>query len=195
MFLGMQFLLFLICYRRMSAISMVKASHLLYNMLSAKLKCPHDYYVDLLKDSISLVLFSIAQLNCVFPFGGRSDITVKAAFDGLQTTLRKWIADPDVTGGSAFGGQITFYAKLDKQKAEQEFKVDACNLSITCLMYSNRCVSYHFADMAMHPRSGMSIRSSSKRGMAKDCHDSDSKKDVCSELMYCKMRAMRAHAV
>jgi len=112
---------------------MVKASQLLYNLLSAKLKRPHDYYVDVLKDSISLVLFSIAQLNSVCPSEERSerDDIVKAAFDGLQTTVGRWIADSDVIGGSLFGGRIMRYAWLDK--AEEEFKVETCNLNVVCL--------------------------------------------------------------
>jgi len=112
---------------------MVNASQLLYNLLSAKLKRPYDYYVDVLKDSISLMLFSIAQLNSVCPSEERSerDDIVKAAFDGLQTTVGRWIADSDVIGGSLFGGRIMRYARLDK--AEEEFKVETCNLDVVCL--------------------------------------------------------------
>ena len=109
---------------------MVKASRLLYNLLSAKLKGSYDHYVDVLKDSISLMLFSIAQLN-----SSEERIIVKAAFDGLDATLWKWITDPTVIGGSWFGGRIITYARLDK--AEQELKVDTCSFNIACLMYLN----------------------------------------------------------
>ena len=85
---------------------MVKASLLLYNLLSTKLRHSYDYYVDLLKNSISLMLFSIAELNSICPPDERTekDHTVQNTFDGLHTTLRKWIVHPDVIGGSMFGG-------------------------------------------------------------------------------------------
>ena len=109
---------------------MVNASQLLYNLLSAKLKHRFDHCVDVLKYSISLMLFSIAQLRSVCPSEERSDI-VKAAFDGLQTTLWKWITDPAVIGGSLFGGSI-LSGRL--YQAEWEFKVDTCNLCVVCLL-------------------------------------------------------------
>ena len=107
----------LIHYRLKSTTSMVKASLLLYNLLSAKLSRNYDYYVDLLKDSISLMLFSIAQLNSISPPDEKDD-TIQRTFDGLQTTLWKWIVHPDVIGGSVFGARI-----LTNSKREEELKV------------------------------------------------------------------------
>ena len=111
---------------------MVKASQLLYNLFSAKLKCSLTHYVDVLKDSISLILFSIAQLNPVCPSEERSSIA-QAVFNGLHTTLWKWITDPAVIGGSLFGSHLIQYTKLDK--AEEEFKVDNCILNVSSLIY------------------------------------------------------------
>jgi len=122
-----------------SVTSMVKASQLLYNNLSAKLNFNYDHYVNVLKESISLVLFSIAHLKerialdpgaPEFEANERSkeEDIVKAAFGGLEDTLWKWITDISVIGGSVFGGRIIKYEKLDM--AEKEFKVDTCNLYI-----------------------------------------------------------------
>ena len=125
---------------------MVKASQLLYDLFSAKLKRPLNHYVDVLKDSISLILFSIAHLNPVCPSEERSGIA-KTAFNMLQTTLWKWITDPDVIGGSLFGGRIIPYTKLDK--AEEEFKVNTCNLDVAAsLMYIFQvmCFSYRYGN-------------------------------------------------
>ena len=124
---------------------MVKASQLLYNLLSAKLKRPLNHYVDVLKDSISLILFSIAHLNPVCPPEERSGIA-KAVFNMLHTTLWKWITDPAVIGGSLFGGHLIQYTKLDK--AEEEFKVNTCNLSVVSLMYIFQvmCFSYRYGN-------------------------------------------------
>lgn len=138
---------------------MVKASQFLYNLFSAKLKRPLNHYVDVLKDSISLILFSIAHLNPVCPSEERSGIA-KAAFNMLDTTLWKWITDPAVIGGSLFGGRIVQYTRLDK--AEEEFKVNTCNLTVASLMYIFQVMCY-LTDMAMHAQSGMSTKSSSER--------------------------------
>jgi len=53
------------------------------------------------------------------------------------------------------------------------------------------CLSCFLADMAMHAQSGMSTRSSSKRGVGKNCQMSNSEKDICSELKYLSMRICR----
>ena len=112
-------------HRLKIATSMVKASLLLYNLLSAKLSRNYDYYVDLLKDSISLMLFSIAQLNFICPPDERKekDDTIQSTFDGLQTTLWKWIVHSDVIGGSVFGGGRIF----TNSKREEELKVVICS--------------------------------------------------------------------
>ena len=116
---------------------MVKASQLLYHQLSAKLKPHCDHFVNVLKTSISLVLFSIAQLNSVRPSEERSkdDGITKVAFSGINTTLWKWITDPAVIGGSLFGGHVITYTRL--AKAGEELKVDTCNLSVACLVHLN----------------------------------------------------------
>lgn len=53
------------------------------------------------------------------------------------------------------------------------------------------CLSCFLTDMAMHAQSGMSTRSSSKRGVGKNCQMSNSEKDICSELKYLKYLSMR----
>lgn len=132
---------------------MVKASLLLYNLLSAKLSRSYDYYVDLLKDSISLMLFSIAQLNSISPPDEKDD-TIQRTFDGLQTTLWKWIVHPDVIGGSVFGARI-----LTNSKREEELKVI---FSFYSLEYFDLTCNCFPTAVATHALSGKFTRSSSE---------------------------------
>ena len=85
--------------------SMVHAALLLYGKLTVMLKSctPHD--VDLLKASISLILFAVARLKCLCP----SDENIKGAFASLKGALWNWIVDCKVIGGSVFGGNLPAY--------------------------------------------------------------------------------------
>lgn len=85
--------------------SMVHAALLLYGKLTVMLKSYIQHYVDVLKASISLILFAVAQLKALCP----SDENIKGAFASLKGTLRNWIVDCEVIGGSVFGGNLPAY--------------------------------------------------------------------------------------
>ena len=82
--------------------SMVHAALLLYRKLTVMLKSCTPHYVDVLKASISLILFAVAQLKTLCP----SDENTKGAFASLKGTLWNWIVNREVIGGSVFGGNL-----------------------------------------------------------------------------------------
>ena len=84
---------------------MVHAALLLYGKLTVMLKSCTPHYVDVLKASISLILFAVAQLKALCP----SDENVKRAFASLKGTLWNWIVNREVIGGSVFGGNLPAY--------------------------------------------------------------------------------------
>ena len=85
--------------------SMVRAALLLYRKLTVMLKSYTPHYVDVLKGSISLILFAAAQLKSLCP----SDENIKGAFASLKGTLWNWIVNREVIGGSVFGGNLPAY--------------------------------------------------------------------------------------
>ena len=85
--------------------SMVHAALLLHGKLTVMLKSCTPHYVDMLKASISLILFAVAQLKALCP----SDENVKRAFASLKGTLWNWIVNREVIGGSVFGGNLPAY--------------------------------------------------------------------------------------
>ena len=79
-------------------ISMVNATLYLYKQLTAMLKdCSLDN-LKVLKASISLILFAVAQLQKHF-LSDELDDTNKRAFASLKHTLKNWILNHKVTGG------------------------------------------------------------------------------------------------
>ena len=87
--------------------SMVHAALLLYRKLTVMLKSCIPHYVDVLKASISLILFAVAQLK-ICPSDEKDEI-IKEAFARLKGTLWEWIVDSKVIGGSVFGGNLPAY--------------------------------------------------------------------------------------
>lgn len=85
--------------------SVVPAALLLYRKLTVMLKSCTPHYVDVLKASISLILFAVAQLKTFCP----SDENIKGAFASLKGTLWNWIVDREVIGGPVFGGTLPAY--------------------------------------------------------------------------------------
>ena len=80
-----------------------------------------EHHVKVLQASTSLFLFSISRLNSLCPDNEKShkDEKITAAFEELKTNFWKWIANPNVIGGSLFGGDV----KRWNWKGESELKV------------------------------------------------------------------------
>ena len=102
---------------------MVNTAVMLYRCLTYKLKTCTTYCVDVLKASISLVLFAVAQLKAFCPSDEKyqKDEAIEEAFSSLKGILSGWIVDRAVIGGSLFGGSLS--AASWKSTSKEELKV------------------------------------------------------------------------
>ena len=107
---------------------MVTKALLLYRKLTMKLKSHTPHHVDVLKASISLILFAVAQLKA-----DRRDEVTKKTFAGLNTSLWHWITDRDVIGGSVFGGSLPIKdSAMGMWKPKEELDLWQSLLSVKC---------------------------------------------------------------
>ena len=107
---------------------MVIKALLLYRELTAKLKSRTPHHVDVLKASISLILFSVALLKAK----KRGEVS-KKTFAGLKTVLWRWIVDSDVIGGSVFGGSLPINdSAMGMWKPKEELDLWQSLLSVKC---------------------------------------------------------------
>lgn len=106
-------------------ISMVTATLMLYRQLTVVLRSCTPHYVDVLKASISLILFAVAQLKTLCP-NEEADKIIKEAFARMKGTLGEWVVDREVIGGSFFGGYVParYYSGNWKPKEELEVTVN-----------------------------------------------------------------------
>ena len=112
-------------------ISMVTATLMLYRQLTVVLRSCTPHYVDVLKASISLILFAVAQLKTLCP-NEEADKIFKEAFAHLKGTLWEWVVDREVIGGSFFGGYVPtrYYSGSWKPKEELEVTVNPLGSSV-----------------------------------------------------------------
>ena len=101
---------------------MVVAAQMLYTSLTYRLKTRTTHCVEVLKASISLVLFAVAQLKAFCPTNGKDEV-IKGTFASLKDTLWKWIVDREVIGGSVFGGYLPIYYSSAMWKPKEELEV------------------------------------------------------------------------
>jgi len=99
---------------------MVKAAVLLYKELSIVLKSLAPHLVAVLKASLSLILFSVAQLKALCPSDDKYQKEIISAFIDLKSILWNWIVSREVIGGSLFGGTVASKASSWKTKEELE---------------------------------------------------------------------------
>ena len=106
---------------------MVNTAVMLYRSLTYKLKTCTTHCVDVLKASISLVLFAVAQLKAFCPSDEKyqKDETIEDAFGFLKSILSEWIVDRAVIGGSFLGGDVSTSWKL---KSKEELEVIMHNI-------------------------------------------------------------------
>ena len=99
---------------------MVIAALMLYRSLTYKLKTCTAHCVEVLKASISLILFAVAQLKVLCPTNEKDDV-IKDTFASLKNVLLEWIGNHEVIGGFVFGGHLPTYASaMWKPKEELE---------------------------------------------------------------------------
>ena len=106
---------------------MVDAALLLFRRLAHKLNTHTPHCVDVLKASISLILYAVAQLKVLYPDDGyQKDEMITRAFSSLKGTLSDWIVDRAVVGGSVFGGALPttrYYSASWNSKLHDELEV------------------------------------------------------------------------
>jgi len=119
----MALLTLLFTYSPQALVFMVNATGMLYDWLTNKLKTCTTHCVDVLKASISLVLFAVAQLKAFCPSDEKyqKDEAIEEAFSSLKSILSGWIVDRAVIGGSLFGGSLS--AASWKSTSKEELKV------------------------------------------------------------------------
>lgn len=107
---------------------MVTAALLLYRELTAKFKGCTPHHVDVLKASISLILFAVDQLKT-----DKKNKFTKQIFAGLNVALWNWIVDCDVIGGSVFGGSLPINdSAMGMWKPKEELDLWQSLLSVKC---------------------------------------------------------------
>lgn len=115
---------------------MLTAALNLFKQLIFKLKSRTSHCVDVLKASISLILFAVTQLKAHCSSDEKNqkhETIIKSTFDSLKRNLLGWISDPEVIGGSLFGGNCsTFW----KSNSKDELKVLHVFFYIVCLKKS-----------------------------------------------------------
>lgn len=89
---------------------MVNATLLLYKRLTVMLKSCTLYCLEVLKASISLILFAVADLQALSP-SEEKDETNKKAFATLKSTLWEWIIDHKIVKSRLINKQSTSWSK------------------------------------------------------------------------------------
>ena len=132
----------------------MNAAVMLYRCLSNKLKTCATHCVDVLKTSISLILFAVAQLKAFCPSDERhqKDEAIEQAFSFLNGILSGWIVDRAVIGGSLFGGSLS--ATSWKSTSREELKV----IRTVQIRHIQKLTSYStaYTVVAISPYSGVS---------------------------------------
>ena len=98
----------------------------LFNRLTHKLKTCASHCVDVLKASISLILFAIAELKALLPSNKtyQKDEIIAKRFGNLKDSLWHWIVCSNVIGGSVFGGTLPVQSSSSSSwKKKEELEV------------------------------------------------------------------------
>ena len=124
-------------------ISMVKAAVLLYRQLSIQLKSLTPHLVAVLKASMSLILFSVAQLKDLCPSDDKyqKDEVIAEAFARLKDTLWDWIINRAVIGCSVFGGPLPVYFS-SSWKPKEELEVTIIIIQAHKIMFDLSSIAY-----------------------------------------------------
>ena len=101
---------------------MVIAALMLYRSLTYKLKTRATHCVEVLKASISLILFAVAQLKVLCPTNEKDEV-IEGTFANLKNVLLEWIGNHEVIGGPVFGGYLPTYTSLAAWKPKEELEV------------------------------------------------------------------------
>ena len=106
--------------------SMMDGSLLIYNCLKVKLSSTQEPYMELLKASLSLVLFAVGYFNtlCHDDKGYGKVERVTTTLGKLESSLKDWVSDARVIGGSVFGGSVN----PNSWRAKKEIQVGTHNI-------------------------------------------------------------------
>lgn len=103
---------------------MADAALLLFKRLARQIKTCTPHCVNVLKASISLILYVVVQLKALYPSDEKhqKEEIIAGIFDRLNVILWEWIVDREVIGGSVFGGTLPVNSS-SSWKAKEELKV------------------------------------------------------------------------
>lgn len=91
-------------FRPPPIVASVDAALLLFTRLSAKLTEYFEHYLEVLVMSMTIILSSLSKYSLSLPDANNDKI--KETLDKTGETLREWIINKDVIGGSLFGGSV-----------------------------------------------------------------------------------------
>ena len=97
----------------------VEVSLKLFLFFAKKLTSHSDHFLNLLKASVSVFLFSLSNVKA---FGKLDETEISERSTLCQEALSDWIANKGVIGGSLFGGYV---GRIYDIHAADEFKVPA----------------------------------------------------------------------
>lgn len=118
----------IIIFSPQNLVFMVDAALMLFNRLVNKFKTKTctSHCVDVLKASISLILFAIAELKAHLPSDKtyQKDEIIAKHFASLKGYLWHWIVCREVIGGSVFGGTLPVQSSSSSSwKIKEELEV------------------------------------------------------------------------
>ena len=113
----------IIYFRFRPCVATVDAALLLLLSVVGKLAGFSDDYVNLLKMSITVLLFALAKLT---PFVTQSKSKITETYGKCESALMAWIANISVIGGLFFGGFVNYWRRPGLKYAPLELKVRTC---------------------------------------------------------------------
>lgn len=108
----------------------INAAKLLMKYLFGKVTVTSEHHLHVLKSSIRCLLFALSKAQSIL-----NENIVTEAFGMCELTLRDWVANSGVIGGSFFGGFVSSWPLYPKklQCALDELKVSTsdCHMCLT----------------------------------------------------------------
>lgn len=102
-----------------------------------------DHHLEVLKMSVSVLLYSLCKLNNLVDQNKLESRVIIDAFGMCEVALQDWVKQPNVIGGSFFGGRIQYDTQLVYGNAELQVYTLLFN---ACILHS----AYVFAVVAKH---------------------------------------------
>ena len=131
--------------RKQLTVATVDAAKLLVKYLFGKLTGTFNHHLDVLKASISLLLIVLCKTQVLVSKNVMDESNATDVLGMCELTLRGWVADHNVIGGSFFGGTVHnswIGSKKELVYALPELKVWMILHVYTCI-YMYTCTTLH----------------------------------------------------